>query len=90
MKEHSAYSMESGVEYPNWEALVHAEANGYVVTAIISNDKRTWPWSIGPFDHEDEAAKARNRLRYRLRKELGIRKGFTFKVFVRPLWKEKP
>ena len=85
-----AFSDQTGTSYPSWDALVHAEANGYVVTAIVSNGKQSWPWSQGPYDTKTEATKAQARMRYRLRKEKEQHPGMTGSVFVRPLWKERP
>lgn len=86
-----AYSVQTGKTYPSWEALVKEEANGFVVTAVISDGKRSWPWTVGPFDDEPEAKRAQARLRTRLKRESGtdaLGGDRTFKLFVRPAWKD--
>jgi hypothetical protein len=85
-----AFSEETGTTYPDFDALVAAEANGYVVTAIINNGKISWPWTIGPFDTKKEATNARARLRTKLKREQAQTFGHVeFSLFVRPLWKDK-
>lgn len=83
-----AYSEKTNTHYPSWDALIEEEANGYVVVAVISNGKKTWPWVIGPFNVRENAQRAQARLRYKLKKDLKTRPGFTGKVFVRPAWKD--
>lgn len=87
-----AYSVQTDTVYENWYALIEAEANGYVVTCIITStlqDKvRSWPWTIGPFETEKEAEKVRNRLRAKFKREGEYRYPHqTYKWFVRPVWK---
>lgn len=82
-----AYSEETGQTYPNFEALVAHEANGYAVTAIISDGKQSWPWTVGPFDTKYVANLAAARLRRRMKKEQPDYPDHTHKVFVRPCWK---
>lgn len=84
----AAFSETTGISYQNWEALVDAEANGFVVTAVISRGSQTWPWSKGPYDTKHEADLARNRLRTRCKRELDSYPGTTYKLFIRPLWKD--
>lgn len=83
-----AYSPETDTHYPSWEALVEAEANGYVVVAIITSGKETWPYIVGPIPDKDEANKARNRLRAKWKREMRqypLGQKVTFHV--RPSWK---
>lgn len=83
-----AFSERTGTTYPDWEALVEAESNGYMVIAIIRNETTTWPWAEGPFASKREATNARNRLRTRLRREAADRSPqATFNLFIRPAWK---
>ena len=83
-----AYSERTNTHYPSWEALVEAEANGYVVVAIIRNKKEVWPWIVGPFPTKREAGNARNRLRRSLRKDSENNYSLNFSLFVRPAWKD--
>lgn len=86
-----AYSVQTGKTYPSWDALVEAEANGFVVTAIISDGKRSWPWTAGPFPDKGEANRARARMRTRMKREQGrdrLAPDRTFQLFVRPAWKD--
>lgn len=85
----SAFS-ENGTEYPDWDALVEAEANGYVAVAIINDGKQQWPWVVGPYPTKREATNAKNRLRTKMKKEQPRYPGHTFKTFVRPAWKDAP
>jgi len=92
MDDVQAHSSHSGRTYPNWDALVAAEANGYVVIAVITKDSRSWPYVHGPYVDKPEAERARNRLRTRMKREQRERSyhDHTFQLFVRPAWKEKP
>lgn len=85
-----AYSESTGNTYEDWEALVAAESNGYVVTAIITKGKQSWPWTIGPFDTKREASLARNRLRNRMKRENAVPwyADRSFRLFIRPAWKD--
>jgi len=76
------------IQYDSWDELVAAEASGYVVVAVIDNGKQTWPWVVGPYVRKHEANLARARLRRRLKKETDWRPAFTFRLFIRPAWKE--
>lgn len=83
-----AYSVQTGKTYPSWDDLVASEANGFVVTAIVSDGKRTWPWTTGPFKDKSDANRARARLRTRLKREVAQGTNRTFQLFVRPAWKD--
>jgi hypothetical protein len=53
-KEIEAYSEDTGRTYPNWDALVKAEAHGY--TVILQSDRpNTFPWCVGLFATKAEA-----------------------------------
>lgn len=85
-----AYSASTQREYESWEDLVAAESNGYMVVAIITKGKQSWPWSIGPFTDRHEAVKARNRLRTRMKRE-NAQPWYadrSFNLFIRPAWKD--
>lgn len=78
--------------YDTLEALVEAEANGWVATLLISDGTITWPWTCGPYatQKEAEAARARNRKRFNTEQKKAKREGlapFTCTTSVRPLWK---
>ena len=87
----SAYSQYTGLSYPNWAALVEAEANGYVVVGTIirswGQEQRVVPVVCGPFTTEAEAKRARVRLRNKWKRDSEV--DDTFMVHVRPLWKEQ-
>lgn len=83
-----AYSPTTGKSYESWDALVEAEANGYVAVALLTNQKQSWPWVEGPYDTKHEANNARNRMRNRFKKEAEWRQ-VKAKFFVRPAWKER-
>lgn len=86
-----AYSDTTGTRYPSWEALVEAEANGWVAVVIISSPRETWPYVEGPFPTKAEAERARNRLRRKWKREqqqpFPRYPNQTYKGFVRPAWK---
>ena len=92
MDDVQAHSSASGTTYPNWDALVAAEANGYVVVAIITKGHISWPYVHGTYDDKPEAERARNRLRTKLKREQRERSydDHSFSLFVRPAWKDKP
>lgn len=83
-----AYSSDSNKHYPSWEALVEAEANGWVAVAMIRDDTKAWPWVQGPYPTQKEAQKARNRMRYRLKKDDWKYPALRYSLFVRPAWKD--
>lgn len=83
-----AHSSSTGKTYPSWEALVEAEANGYVVVAVIADGKQTWPWVEGLYPTKAEASKARNRMRTKLNRESTNYPSTSFRLFVRPAWKD--
>lgn len=88
MSDTTAYSERTNTHYPNWDELVAAEANGYVVVAIISSEKESWPSVIGPFPSKREANNARVRLRNRLKSKAADHPDASFACFVRPAWKD--
>jgi hypothetical protein len=63
-----AYSPDTGRTYKTWDALVAAEANGYVVLGM-SEREGTEPIVIGPFKTKAEALKQRVLLYARWKKE---------------------
>lgn len=87
-----AYSADTNTHYPTWEALVEAEAEGYLVIAIVSSEKQTWPWVQGPYPDKREANNARARARNKFKKDIQspwVDPNLTASFFVRPLWKSK-
>lgn len=80
-----AYSNTTGKHYESWDALVSAEANGYVAVAIIDDGKDSWPWVVGPFPTEREATNQAAALRRMANK--GEFNNLIVKVRVRPAWK---
>lgn len=84
-----AYSQTTDREYPSWEALVAAEANGWLATASFHNTRndKLWSWSHGPVDTKAEAVKVAARLRRELRKQCGDYSHIKFSVSPRPAWK---
>lgn len=89
-----AYSSDTDKHYPNWEALVEAESNGYVVVGIIaglSNPAKSWPWVTGPYPDKAAAQRARVRARNLFRKQQRDRseRPMTATFFVRPAWKDE-
>jgi hypothetical protein len=79
-----AYSSDTGKRYPNWDALVQAESNGYVVVTI--NDRPgTYPAVTGPVFTADEGRKLRRRVRRKLLKE---ETEYPIHTHLRVLWKE--
>lgn len=84
-----AYSGATGQTYDSWGDLVAAESNGFVLTAIISDSKRTWPYTVGPFPTEADANRERGRLRAKFKREQrsGRYPDQTYTFAVRPAWK---
>lgn len=81
-------STEDGREYPNWDALVEAEANGHVVVAILTKGTMSWPWVSGSYSTKKDADRARARLRTKLKREQLDHPDVEFSLFVRPMWKD--
>lgn len=80
-----AYSTESDTHYPDWDALVEAEADGYVVTAVLSKGKRTWTHSTKAVDKAD-AKREQARLRSSI-KRMDWTDGLTLVTVTQsPLW----
>jgi hypothetical protein len=85
----TAYSEDTGLSYESWDALVAAEANGWVVITIITGVGGSWPWISGPFETKREATNARVRARSKWNRERRDRPDkLTASFFVRPLWKD--
>lgn len=83
-----SYSAATGKHYVDFDALVAAEANGYVVVGITESHN-TAPWCVGPFKDKVEARKVQARMRAkikRLDRDLGVSR--KSRVHVRVLWKE--
>ncbi len=87
-----AFSTTTGRHYDTWDQLIEAEANGHLVTCIITGRKgKVWPVSWGPFTTHAEANKFRNRMRAKFKRE--AKKPWspyqhqTYAWTVRPAWK---
>lgn len=48
-----AHSTQTDTDYPNWDALVEAEAKGYVVTQVFTDGTKTWTSSTWVADKAD-------------------------------------
>lgn len=89
-----AYSSNTGVSYDSWDDLVAAEANGYLVIAVITQQKpgkkaKSWPYVVGPFATKAEAERVRTNTRNRWRREREWRyQHQTYRFYVRPAWKQ--
>lgn len=84
-----AHSETTGKDYPSWDALVQAEANGWMVIAIIKDSKQEWPWLVGPFDTKKAASNARVKHRKRFEKQMREwPENKSARFFVRPAWKD--
>ena len=85
-----AYSERTKTEYETWDALVAAEANGWVAVTIITRGGDTWPWVSGPYPTKREGDNARNRMRTRFKREQRERgiPETTASFYVRPAWKD--
>lgn len=93
MKIKEQHVWHNGIEYPNWEALVEAEANGYIATAVLREraPKGTlFTFSVGPFATEREANNARRRMRNRHNREDRENRlaSDLVTITVKPLWKK--
>lgn len=88
-----AYSSDTNTHYKTWDDLVAAEAEGYLVIAIVSSEKQSWPWVQGPYPDKREANNARARARNKFKKDTSMPWApypeLTASFFVRPLWKHK-
>ena len=91
LKDVEIWSDTTGTMYPNYAALVAAEAHGWILTCTIMQGKKTWPWSIGFFATEAEAKKARARWKARFKRAQvqGEHTNQTYIWSVRPLWKHE-
>lgn len=77
--------------YEDWDALVKAEANGYVVVAIITapNYKHPFPRVQGPYPSKVEAAKAKARWRTKLLRDQRERyPNHKFRLHIEEMWKD--
>lgn len=86
-----AYSPSTDTEYPSWDDLVAAEANGYAVVAIVTRpDSAPYARTTGPFRDQKTARAQAARLRRRWNSAPGV--GFLYgsrlSVRVEPLWKD--
>ena len=91
MAETPAYSEKTGHSYPNFSALVEAEANGWVCCVVLTRGSATWPWVIGPFPSKRQALREQRRQRGRFTRQQAAHElpvNLTAKFFVRPAWKE--
>ena len=79
-----AYSVETDTYYPSWEALVAAEANGYVIVSVSERPK-TVPYVVGPFEDHAEAKRVRVRYHNSAKRAEAPHKVHTY---VRTLWKD--
>lgn len=84
----------TGITYPSWEALVEAEANGWVVVAILKSEKgsaeryTTFARVYGPFDTQAEARNYRNKVRRAFKEMLADYPTSLVVTSVEPAWKE--
>ena len=83
-----AYRAGSGETYNSYEDLITAETNGWLVLAVVSKGAKTWPAAEGPYEDKNSANRAANRLRNRWRKTARNYPGVTYRIHVRPAWKE--
>lgn len=79
-----AYSVRTGRQYENWDALLKAESNGYVIV-ITSDRPGTGPAVYGPYPDKHAVARVRVKLRNKAAKE---ERPFKVHTSVRVLWKE--
>lgn len=87
-----AYSEKTDTQYPNFSALVDAEANGWMVCVVLQRGAAVWPWMIGPFTSKRRALREQRRQRGRFKRQQANRdlpENLTAKFFVRPAWKEE-
>lgn len=80
----TAYNPDTGNTYLDWDALVAAETNGYVIVSI-SERPRTVPSVHGPWPSKADARKAQDRLRKRFKKEEAP---YRVATYIRNLWPE--
>jgi len=83
-----AYSTNTGKRYPNWDVLVKAEANGYVLVGkleIEGNDHFRVA-VVGPFETKAAAEKARPRYHSRWKREV---RPHRVRTSVRVCWKDQ-
>lgn len=82
-----------GQRFPSWEALVEAQANGWVATAILRERAARgtlFTWTLGPYPTKREATNASQRIRTRFRREdlNGRSPSDLLVVTVKPAWKD--
>lgn len=81
------YDVKNDRHYLTWDEYVKEESNGWMVVAIITDGKRTWPWTAGPFPERAEARRLARSTRDRWKREREEPK-ITFTFHVRPAWKD--
>lgn len=87
----TSFSEATQTTYESWEALVEAEASGWVVVAIITEGASSWPWIVGPYGTKRDASNARARARNRWQRAQRARPtDHTASFFVRAAWKDVP
>lgn len=82
-----AYSTNTNKTYKNWDALVKAESNGYVIVAKLDlPDSDVFRVAVvGPFATKEAAEKARPRYYQRWKKEV---RPYRVRTSVRVCWKD--
>jgi hypothetical protein len=81
-------SAKTGESFDTLEELLAAESNGWMVIAVVTNGKKTWPAAEGPYPlDKKEATKAAARLRARWKRTARNYPGITYKIHIRPAWK---
>lgn len=87
-----AYSSATNTTYPNWDALIEAEANGHVAIAVLKHQRTGTIFTacFGPVPTKREATNMAVRIRNRHRKDMarGDSESELLVVNVRPAWKE--
>lgn len=83
-----AYSTNTNKHYPSWDALVAAEANGYVLVGKLEmpGEDVFRVAVVGPFETKTEAERARARHAARWRQEV---KPYKVRTSVRICWKDR-
>lgn len=82
-----AYSTNTGKTYRNWDALIKAEANGYVIVGKLDLPGDVFRVAVvGPFKDKAEAEKARPRYYQRWKKEV---RPYRVRTSVRVCWKDR-
>lgn len=91
MTDIQAHSDTTGKTYENWDQLIEAEANGWLMVVIITNTKsgQVWPWIVGPMTTRKEAERKRanTRTKWKRDQDNGRYLHLSYQFFVRPAWK---